>query len=68
MAQKKSLKESLKDLRDIVAWFEKREDIDIEEGIEKVRQGAELVKQTKKRLAELENEFVEIKKGLEEDE
>lgn len=68
MTQKKSLKDSLKDLRDIVAWFEKHEDIDVEEGIEKVRKGAELLKQAKKRLSELENEFTEIKKGLEEDE
>lgn len=55
---------SLKKLNDIVAWFEDQEDVDVEEGLRKVREGAELIKDLKGRLAEVENEFTEIKKEL----
>ncbi|MCI0532778.1 exodeoxyribonuclease VII small subunit [bacterium] len=67
MDKKTNLNESLKKLEQIAAWFESRRDIDIEEGLKKVREGALLAKEAKKRLQEIENEFEEVKKGLEED-
>jgi exodeoxyribonuclease VII small subunit len=56
---------ALKKLDEIVQWFENEEGLDIEEGLVKVREGAELIKDLKKRLAEVENEFREVKKDLE---
>lgn len=59
-----TIQEILKQLRDISEWFESSSDIDIEQGIAKIKEGAELVKTGKKRLAELENTFEEIRKDL----
>lgn len=52
--------EALKELEGIVAWFE-REDVDLEEGIEKFERGVELAKKCKARLKEAENKVIEIK-------
>ncbi len=60
-----NLKKSLTELKAIVTWFENQEEVDVEEGLEKVKQGAELVKKTKARLAEIENEFKEIQRDIE---
>lgn len=70
MATNKSvnLKESLKNLNEIVEWFESQEEIDVEAGLEKVKKGAELVKACKRRLTEIENEFEAIKKDIGEEE
>lgn len=65
---KNNLKDSLKKLKDIVEWFEKQEEVDIEIGLEKVKEGALLIKESKKQLKELENEFEKVKEGLEENE
>lgn len=64
--EKVNLKESLEDLRDIVNWFEEQEEIDVEAGLEKVKKGAELIKICKNRLIDVENEFKEIQKEIEE--
>lgn len=61
-----NLKESLKKLNEIVEWFESQEEVDVETGLGKVKEGAELVKACKKRLSEIENEFEEIQKDAEE--
>lgn len=61
-----NLKESLKKLNEIVEWFESQEEVDVEAGLEKVKEGAELVKACKKRLSEIENEFEEIQRDAEE--
>ncbi len=63
---KNNLKDSLKKLKDIVDWFEKQEDADVETGLEKVREGAALIKESKKRLRELENEFEKVKTDMKE--
>jgi exonuclease VII small subunit len=60
-----NLKESLTELKKIVDWFENQEEVDVEEGLEKVKQGAALVKATKARLGEIENEFEEIQREIE---
>jgi predicted transcriptional regulator len=41
-----------------------RSEIDVEEGIKKVREGAVLIKSSRERLKEIENEFEELKKEL----
>ena len=61
-----NLSESLKKLEQISEWFNSQEEIDVEKGLEKVREGARLIKDSRTRLAEVENEFEDIKKELEE--
>lgn len=69
MAQKKSGKSDLKTglarLTEIARWFDDREDADVEDGLEKVKEAAGIIADTKKRLKDIENEFEEIKKDLE---
>jgi exonuclease VII small subunit len=59
-----NLTETMKKLRTIAAWFEAQEEVDIEKGLEKVKEGAQLIKSSRARLRELENSFEEIKKSL----
>ena len=61
---KESLGEQLKKLQQIVDWFDDQEEVDVEKGLEKVKEGAGLIKESKKRLKELENEFEEVRKDL----
>jgi len=67
MSKETNLTQSLKKLEEIVAWFENQEEVDVEKGLEKVREGAGLIKASKKRLKKAENEFEEVKKELEEE-
>ncbi len=60
-----SLKKNLQELKGIVEWFEQQSEVDVEIGLEKVRKGSALVKTTKARLVEIENEFKEIERDLE---
>lgn len=65
MADKKfNLKESLRKLNEIVDWFESQEEVDVEAGLEKVKEGAALVKDCKICLAGIENEFEKIRKEV----
>ena len=66
--EKTNLSESLKKLEEIAEWFESREEIDVEKGLEKVKEGAKLIKASKERLKKVENEFEEIKREMEESE
>lgn len=59
-----NLTDATKKLRAIVDWFESQEEVDVEKGLEKVKEGAALLKLSKSRLKELENEFDDIKKTL----
>lgn len=61
----KNLSDSLKKLSDIADWFDNREGADIEQGLEKVKEAVVLIKASKERLKEIENEFEEIKKEIE---
>jgi hypothetical protein len=63
-----NLKESLSKLDEIVDWFNKQTDLDVEVGLEKVREGAALVKACKTRLGEIKNEFEEIQSEVQTDE
>jgi len=62
-----NLTEILKELEKINAWFDQQQEIDVEQGLEKIRLGLQLVKASRSRLKEIENEFEEIKKELAED-
>jgi exonuclease VII small subunit len=63
-----NITETMKKLRAITEWFEAQEEIDVEKGIEKIKEGAELIRASKERLKELENEFEDIKKKLNDNE
>ena len=63
-----TIREQLKELEAIAAWFEKESDFDVEEGLQKVKEGAVLVKKLKDRIQEVENEFQELKADLSNDE
>lgn len=62
--KKQSLSESIKKLEGIVDWFESQEEVDVEKGLEKFKEGAILVKASRERLKEIENEFKEVEKEL----
>jgi exodeoxyribonuclease VII small subunit len=64
--QDKNLQETLQELKGIITELEKSEDVDVEAGLAQVKEGAKLVKNARKRFGELENEFTDIKKDLEE--
>ena len=58
---------SIHQLEEINAWFQ-NEDLDIDEGLQKLKLGKELIKKCRARLQEVENEFIEIKKDFAQDE
>lgn len=64
METQNSLKENLKKLKQISDWFEAQQEVDVEEGINKVKEAAELIKASKERLKAIENQFEEIKKEI----
>jgi exodeoxyribonuclease VII small subunit len=59
-----NLNETLKKLAQIVSWFESQNDLDVEKGLEYVKEGAKLIKSSRERLSQIENEFKEIKKEI----
>ena len=59
-----NLNETLKKLKEIVSWFEDQTELDVEKGLDYVREGAELINVSRERLTQIENEFKEIKKEL----
>ncbi len=64
---RKGLNSNLKRLSEIAEWFDRQEEVDVEEGLEKVKEAAKLIKQSKERLREIENEFEEIKREIDEE-
>ena len=61
------LKKYLEDIKRISDWFVEQEEIDLEEALVKIREAGELIKLSKDRLVEVENEFKEIKTKIEEE-
>jgi exodeoxyribonuclease VII small subunit len=53
--------ESVNKLEEINSWFQ-NEDIDLDEGLHKLKVGKELIKKCRVRLQDVENEFIKIKK------
>jgi len=63
-ASQTNLNDTLKKLAGIVSWFESQSELDVEKGLEYVKEGAALIKSSRERLSEIENEFQEIKKEI----
>lgn len=59
-----NLSQNLAALRAISEWFESSQEIDVEEGLQKVKEAALLLRKSRERLKEIENEFEEIKKSM----
>lgn len=66
MPKQESINDQLGQLEKIVKWFEGQQEVDVEKGLEKMKEGALLIKALKSRLKEVENEFEEVRKDLEE--
>jgi exonuclease VII small subunit len=60
----KNLNSNLKRLSEIAEWFDNQKEIDVEEGLNKVKEAVGLIKASKERLKAVENEFEEIKKAI----
>jgi exodeoxyribonuclease VII small subunit len=58
--------QSLNRLEEINTWFQ-TEDINLDEGLQKLREGNELIKQCREKLQAVENEFVKIKQEYADD-
>lgn len=58
------MNETLKKLSSIASWFESQSELDVEKGLEYVKEGAELIRTSRERLTQIENEFKEIKKEI----
>ena len=65
---KESIAQSLEKLEKIIKWFDEQDQVDVQEGLDKVRQGAVLVKELRSELKSVENEFEELKKELDAEE
>ena len=61
----KSFKQHLKEIAHILEWFDSQEELDVEEALLKVQEAAKLIKASRERLQEVENEFKIIKKEIE---
>lgn len=64
--KKTNIKDSLSKLECIAKWFEDQKEVDVEEGLKKVKEAAVLMKELKVNLKEIENEFEEVKRELDE--
>jgi len=64
MSKKNEIGESLEKLEKIAEWFEAEKEIDVEEGLKKVKEGAELIKDLKLKIKKVENDFEEIRKEV----
>ena len=60
-----NLNDQLNQLQAIADWFDEQEQVDVEQGLKKVKEAAGLIKSSQDRLREIENEFAEIKKDIE---
>lgn len=66
--EKVDFKKHLDEIAAILEWFDTQEELDVERALEKVKTAATLIKESRTRLGELENQFEEIKIDIEEDE
>lgn len=67
MNDKVNITDNLKKLKEISEWFNSQDTVDVEKGLEKIKIATSLMKESKKRLTELQNEFTEIQKELNEE-
>ncbi|HOJ31700.1 MAG TPA: exodeoxyribonuclease VII small subunit [bacterium] len=66
LKDKEKLKSALQKLERIVEDLGKK-DIDVEQGLEKFREGVELIKFCRSQLQKAENEFIQLKQELEQE-
>lgn len=64
MSNGNNLDEKLNRLKGISEWFDNQEEVDVEEGLSKIKEAAGLIKECRKRLKQIENEFEEVKKEI----
>ncbi len=55
---------SINKLEEINEWFH-NEEIDLDEGLKKLKEGKEIIQKCRSRLKEVENEFIKIKDDFE---
>lgn len=60
---KSEFAQNWEELKAVNDWF-RQQDFDLEEGLEKLKLGEELVKKCQKRLEEIDNQFTEVEKSL----
>jgi len=60
-----SIKEEFKKLQNIVEWFEKQTDLDIDLALENMRVATAIIKNLNQQLKYAENEFLDLQKELE---
>jgi len=65
--ESKDFKHHLEEIAKILEWFDSQEELDVEEALKKIKNAAVLIKASKKRLVEIENEFKILKKEVEEE-
>ncbi len=63
--KKESFQHHLKEISEILEWFDAQEELDVEAALVKIKKAAELIKTSRKRLGEIENEFNEVKGEVE---
>src|SRR5215212_4774467 len=61
--QKVDFTQSVSRLEEINSWFQ-NEDFNLDEGLQKLREGNDLIKKCRGRLKAVENEFVQIKQDF----
>lgn len=59
-----NLNDQLNELQTIADWFDDQDQVNVEEGLKKVKAAVGLIRSSQERLRDLENEFAEIKKEL----
>ena len=60
----KHFKHHLEEIANILEWFDSQEELDVELALEKIKKAAALIRASKNRLVEIENEFNELKKEV----
>lgn len=60
-----NLSKNLEALTAIADWFDEQSSVDVEEGLQKVKAAGDLIKASRGRLKEIENEFETVKKDIE---
>lgn len=59
-SQQPDFAKAIKELEEINKWFQS-EDIDLDQGLEKLKRGKELINKLRGRLKDVENEFTKIR-------
>ena len=63
----KKFKHHLEQIARIIEWFDSQQELDVEQALLNIEKLSSLIKMSKKKLAEIENNFKEIKKEVEKD-